>query len=307
MTGATDPLSPGANVICDSTIDGNLQILSSGSSSPWQIGGCGPVTVSGNLQFHSNAGTGNTIVQTTVRGNLQCQGNHDVSGSGNTVTGNRQGQCAGLCARRSRTPEQARRREESGRSLGLVERACGPSKGGCVMTRAENRISRRRFLGAVGVGAGALAVSPGRSLAWPADAGASRERGGARADHFGRIFRLPSFAEQTPQVEAALVELGKPGGLLDAADPLAAGPKQLIVDLSLSANNPNNPTQTAGTTFFGQFLDHDMTFDAGSRLARPTDPQVPATSARRPSTSTRSTAPGRSPSKSCTTPPTTSS
>ena len=96
VTGATDPLSSGANVICDSTIDGNLQILSSGSSSPWQIGGCGPVTVSGNLQFQSNAGTGNTIVQTTVRGNLQCQGNHDVSGSGNTVNGNRQGQCARL-------------------------------------------------------------------------------------------------------------------------------------------------------------------------------------------------------------------
>ena len=30
MTGAADPLSPGANVICDSTIDGNLQIQSSG-------------------------------------------------------------------------------------------------------------------------------------------------------------------------------------------------------------------------------------------------------------------------------------
>ena len=96
VTGASDPLSSGANVICDSTIDGNLQIQSSGSSSPWQIGGCGPVTVSGNLQFQSNAGTGNTIVQTTVRGNLQCQGNHDVSGSGNTVNGNRQGQCARL-------------------------------------------------------------------------------------------------------------------------------------------------------------------------------------------------------------------
>ena len=27
------------------------------------------------------------------------------------------------------------------------------------------------------------------------------------------------------------------------------GPKLLITDLSLSANNPNNPTHTAGTTF----------------------------------------------------------
>jgi hypothetical protein len=96
MNGAANPLSSGANVICDSTIDGNLQIQSSGADSPWQIGACGPVTVSGNLQFHSNAATGNTIVQTTVQGNLQCQRNHDVSGSGNTVTGNRQGQCARL-------------------------------------------------------------------------------------------------------------------------------------------------------------------------------------------------------------------
>jgi hypothetical protein len=46
----------------------------------------------------------------------------------------------------------------------------------------------------------------------------------------------------------------------------------LITDLALSANNQNNPTQTAGTTFFGQFLDHDMTFDVGSPLGVPTDP-----------------------------------
>jgi hypothetical protein len=92
-------------------------------------------------------------------------------------------------------------------------------------------------------------------------------------EHFGRIFQLPPFAQQSPKVEAALRELGKPGGLLDANDPLEAGPKQLIVDLSLSANNPNNPNHTAGTTFLGQFLDHDMTFDADSRLAQPTEPR----------------------------------
>jgi hypothetical protein len=34
-------------------------------------------------------------------------------------------------------------------------------------------------------------------------------------------------------------------------------------------NNPNNPTHTAGTTFFGQFLDHDITFDASSPLGVP--------------------------------------
>ena len=137
------------------------------------------------------------------------------------------------------------------------------------MSSDGHRISRRRFLGTVGAGAGAMALSPASALAAPADHGQAY----ARTDRFGRIFRLPPFAEASPGVEAALIELGKPGGLLDAKDPLSAGPKQLIVDLSLSANNPNNPTHTAGTTFFGQFLDHDMTFDASSRLAHPTNPQ----------------------------------
>ena len=93
---ARDLLSFGANTVCASTIKGNAQIQSSAAASPWHIGGCGPVTVSGNVLFQSNAGTGNTITQTKVQGNLQCQNNHDVSGSGNAVSGNRLGQCAGL-------------------------------------------------------------------------------------------------------------------------------------------------------------------------------------------------------------------
>jgi hypothetical protein len=75
-------------------------------------------------------------------------------------------------------------------------------------------------------------------------------------------------------VKAALREMGKPGGLLDADDPVAAGPKALIVDPALSATNPNNPSHTAGTTFFGQFVDHDITFDASSRLGHPTAPET---------------------------------
>ena len=141
-------------------------------------------------------------------------------------------------------------------------------------TREGHRLSRRRFLGAMGASAGAAALNPGGAAATPARAPAARGHGFLAPEHFGRIFRLPPFAQQSPKVEAALRELGKPGGLLDANDPLAAGPKQLIVDLSLSANNPNNPNHTAGTTFFGQFLDHDMTFDADSRLAQPTDPRA---------------------------------
>jgi hypothetical protein len=96
---------------------------------------------------------------------------------------------------------------------------------------------------------------------------------------FGRIFpNLPPFAAATDAARAALADLGKPGGLLDANDDLSKGPMLLITDLSLSANNRNNPTHTAGTTFVGQFIDHDITFDTTSRLGVTTDPAVSANS-----------------------------
>jgi Animal haem peroxidase len=47
----------------------------------------------------------------------------------------------------------------------------------------------------------------------------------------------------------------------------------LIADPALSRNNPNSTAHTAGTTFMGQFMDHDMTFDLTSRLGEPTDPR----------------------------------
>jgi Animal haem peroxidase len=50
----------------------------------------------------------------------------------------------------------------------------------------------------------------------------------------------------------------------------------LIADPNLSRNNPNNPAHTAGTTFMGQFLDHDLTFDLNSRLAVVTEPTASA-------------------------------
>jgi hypothetical protein len=112
--------------------------------------------------------------------------------------------------------------------------------------------------------------------------GAIAQSGGAVvADGFERLFHLPPFADPTDRVRAALLELGKRGGLMDAQDNLAAGPIELIVNPLLSTNNPDSVEHTAGVTFFGQFLDHDMTFDTSSRLGRPTDPRsVP--NARRP-------------------------
>ena len=69
------------------------------------------------------------------------------------------------------------------------------------------------------------------------------------------------------------MELGKEGEILDAKDALDQGPILLITNPALSENNPNNPNHTAGTTFMGQFMDHDMTFDLTSRLGVPPPPE----------------------------------
>jgi hypothetical protein len=97
---------------------------------------------------------------------------------------------------------------------------------------------------------------------------------GTVSGYFGRMFHhLPRFAPPTNRVRDALMELGRLGGILDANDDLAAGPVALITNPNLQLINRNNPTHTAGVTFFGQFLDHDMTFDLTSRLGFPTQPR----------------------------------
>jgi Animal haem peroxidase len=155
--------------------------------------------------------------------------------------------------------------------------------------------SRRRLLAAAGAaGAGLAAASSGMLPGLGSSAGAaaaSRTPGrpgtpGAPADSqlFGRIFPgLPPFAEASERVRAALLEVGAQGGIMDAGDDLAAGPKNLIVDPTVNGNptaaspygtNPDNPTMTAGSTFVGQFIDHDLTFDQTSRLGVPQNPLI---------------------------------
>jgi hypothetical protein len=46
----------------------------------------------------------------------------------------------------------------------------------------------------------------------------------ALTGHFGRMFHLPPFAPPTNAVRDALMELGSPGGIMDANDDLEAGP-----------------------------------------------------------------------------------
>jgi hypothetical protein len=158
--------------------------------------------------------------------------------------------------------------------------------------------SRRDFLkglGATGAGLVAGSISAGTGLATsPAEAAApalrpSRPPHGHRGApassvDFGRIFPdLPPFAEANDTVRAALLEVGKSGGIMDAGDQLSAGPKALIVDPSVNGNptaadpygtNPDNPTMTAGSTFVGQFVDHDITFDQTSTLGVPQNPLI---------------------------------
>ena len=135
----------------------------------------------------------------------------------------------------------------------------------------KSRFTRRGFLG--GIGAGAIGAAGAIAGPEPLVAQQIAETS-TRADRFSRLFdRLPSFAENTLRTQSALREMGAAGGLLDAKDDLRAGPINLIIDPALSANNPDNPSTTAGVTFFGQFLDHDMTFDAASRLGVATRPE----------------------------------
>jgi hypothetical protein len=158
--------------------------------------------------------------------------------------------------------------------------------------------SRRDFLkGMGGAGAGLVASSVGGSRglaavanaeAAPAVSSVARNGHFGRADapssrtEFGRLFpSLPPFAQATDTVRSALLEVGMPDGIMDAGDDLGAGPKALIVDPTVNGNptpsnsygsNPDNPTMTAGSTFVGQFIDHDITFDQTSQLGVPQNP-----------------------------------
>ncbi|HEX8436750.1 heme peroxidase family protein, partial [Archangium sp.] len=85
---------------------------------------------------------------------------------------------------------------------------------------------------------------------------------------FGRLFpELPVFASDTPVIRDALSKLGALGGLMDAKDPIAGQPQP-------GASNEDNATISAGFTFFGQFIDHDLTFDPTSSLERQNDPEA---------------------------------
>lgn len=135
---------------------------------------------------------------------------------------------------------------------------------------------RRRFFGRAGAGAAGAA---GVLVLKDFDALAEQVEGpvvtAAPDPRFSRMFNLPAFANPTSTaVRNAMIDIGKPGGLLDAKDPLEVGPVRLITEPGLSPNNRDQlvSNMTAGVTFVGQFLDHDVTFDSTSPLGVVTEP-----------------------------------
>ncbi len=79
---------------------------------------------------------------------------------------------------------------------------------------------------------------------------------------YSRMFpELPPFAPPTDEAREQAKQLGVKGGLLDARDG------------QTNAINPDNPNMTKGVTFFGQFLDHDLTLALRAPLLEQTDPR----------------------------------
>lgn len=92
---------------------------------------------------------------------------------------------------------------------------------------------------------------------------------------FGRMFpNLPPFAPDSKKLREALMDIGEAGGIMDAKDDLTLPPQDHITSLEAQEKNQNSPVMTAGMTFLGQFIDHDVTFDPTSSLERQVDPEL---------------------------------
>lgn len=93
-------------------------------------------------------------------------------------------------------------------------------------------------------------------------------------DSFSRMFPgLPPYAPATEEAREQAKKLGAKGGIIDALD-LLTDPIQSILNPALhSPNNPDNSSMTAGVTFFGQFLDHDLTLALKAPILEQTHPR----------------------------------
>ncbi len=90
-------------------------------------------------------------------------------------------------------------------------------------------------------------------------------------DVFSRMFPgLPPYAPGTDEARKQAEDLGVKGGIIDALDPLMDAKDSIA---NPGPKNPDNPNMTAGVTFFGQFLDHDLTLTLKAPLLEQTHPR----------------------------------
>ncbi|HQU84248.1 MAG TPA: heme peroxidase family protein [Pyrinomonadaceae bacterium] len=82
---------------------------------------------------------------------------------------------------------------------------------------------------------------------------------------FGRMFRNAPIYEHKPENLAALAK-----SMIVAANPKDLNP----VEFPLKAGESDNPTIPSGYVYFGQFIDHDITFDPASSLQKQNDPDA---------------------------------
>lgn len=113
--------------------------------------------------------------------------------------------------------------------------------------------------------------------------GLARVTPGSAQSSFTRMFsELPAFAEATDAMRERVQSLGRAGGVLDALDSPAQTALESILtpganlDSLLTGNtfSIGNIHMSAGFTFFGQFLDHDITLDPKSKLLENSSPRL---------------------------------
>ena len=113
-SGASDPSHPGVNVLCADAISGNVQVQNSSNGVRWSIGGAACAGVAGgpgnaighDLHFDNNPGPGSEVSANSVAGNLECQHDGGLLGSGNQAR-DLQGQCAAFGTVVSSSPRGA--------------------------------------------------------------------------------------------------------------------------------------------------------------------------------------------------------
>lgn len=102
----------------------------------------------------------------------------------------------------------------------------------------------------------------------------ARMQPGSAQGSFTRMFPdLPPFADGSDQMREYVNVMGQRGGFIDALDNLTDPIQSVLNPAVFSPNNPDNLHMTAGVTFFGQFLDHDITLNPKSKLFQSSNPK----------------------------------